>query len=76
MALKINKKTKKNRKPKSKDSGDSIFRGISSELQKTEWLSKKPLAKLSFTVFMTAVLLGLVLYSLDIGFQRLLGAFI
>jgi|GEM_PF-5865602 len=53
--------------------GVTFLREVALELQRTEWLSAKEVAKLSFIVIVFAAVLGLSLHFLDLGFMRLVG---
>jgi len=53
--------------------GVTFLREVALELQRTEWLSAKEVAKLSFIVIIIAAALGMFLHFLDLGFMRLVG---
>lgn len=53
--------------------GVTFLREVTLELQRTEWLSAKDVAKLSFIVVVFAATLGLFLHFLDLGFMQLVG---
>jgi preprotein translocase subunit SecE len=50
----------------------TYFRGVKAELKKVMWPSKKELANFTGVVIFISVIIGLVVWLLDMGIHRLL----
>ena len=72
----IAKKTapKKNDKPSFGERIKKFFRDYGSELKKITWSSKKDVKSNTIVVFVSIVVVGLIIFGLDMGFSALISA--